>query len=59
MLSHVKQMMSRRDKSLLDIVKTLQIYHDNVDEVDVEMTEDSAPSQKDILQHLMEFLNGS
>jgi len=57
-LSHVKQMMSRRDRSLQDIAKTLQIYHDNVDEADTP-ADDSAPSQKEILQHLMDFLNGS
>lgn len=58
-LSHIKQMMDRRDQSLLDIVKTLQVYHDNVEEEDVTMSEDSPVSQKDILQHLMEFLRGS
>jgi beta-catenin-like protein 1 len=51
-------MMSRRDRLLQDIVKTLQIYHDNVDEADTP-ADDSTPSQKEILQHLMEFLNGS
>lgn len=56
-LSHIKQMLSRRNMSLQDLVKTLRIYRDNVDEQ--EPTDESAPSQKDILQNLMAFLSGS
>jgi len=57
-LSHVKQMLSRRDKSLKDIVKTLQVYYENVDE-DRASSDASISSQRDILAHLMTFLNGS
>lgn len=54
--AHLQQMLSRRDKSLKDIVKTLQIYHDNVDEDDSARSEGDA-SQKEILQHLIAFLD--
>lgn len=50
-------MLSRKNKSLQDLVKTLRIHHDNVDEL--EPTGESALSQKDILQNLMAFLSGS
>ena len=49
-------MLSRKNRSLQDLVKTLQIYHDNVDEP--ELT-DGSLSQKDILQNLIAFLSGS
>lgn len=50
-------MLSRKNKSLQDLVKTLEIYHDNVDEP--EPADESTLSQKDILQNLMVFLGGS
>lgn len=56
-LSHIKQMLSRKNGSLQDLVKTLEIYHDNVDEP--ESVGESTLSQKDILQNLMVFLGGS
>jgi len=56
-LLHIKQMLGRKNKSLHDLVKTLRIHHDNVDEP--EPTGESALSQKDILQNLMAFLSGS
>ena len=56
-LTHIKQMLSRKNRSLQDLVKTLRIYHDNVDEP--EPTDESTLSQKDILQNLMAFLSGS
>lgn len=49
-------MLNRKNKSLQDLVKSLQIYHDNVDEP--EPTDESTLSQKDILQNLMAFLSG-
>ena len=49
-------MLRRRDKSLKDIVKTLEIYRDNVDEDDAARDADSL-SQKEILQHLIDFLD--
>lgn len=56
------QMLDRKSKSLKDIVHTLQIYHDNVDEdqhgpsgsADIS---EHAPSQKEILQNLIAFLD--
>ena len=49
-------MLSRRDKSLQDVVKTLEVYRDNVDEDDAAREPDQ-PSQKEILQHLIDFLD--
>lgn len=49
-------MLARRDKSLKDIVKTLQIYHDNVDEDDT-AAESGSLSQKEILSNLIVFLD--
>ncbi|KAJ3554103.1 hypothetical protein NM688_g3281 [Phlebia brevispora] len=54
--AHIQQMLRRRDKSLKDIVKTLEIYRDNVDEDDAGRAPDE-PSRKEILQHLIEFLD--
>ncbi|KIP10420.1 hypothetical protein PHLGIDRAFT_125614 [Phlebiopsis gigantea 11061_1 CR5-6] len=56
-LSHVQQMMGRRDRSLKDIVKTLQVYRDNVDE-NPSAKDSDEPTQKEILQHLIDFLDG-
>ena len=56
-LSHIQQMLGRKNRSLQDLVMTLRIYHDNVDEP--EPTDESILSQKDILQNLMAFLSGS
>jgi len=56
-LLHVKQMLSRKNMSLQDLVKTLQTHFDNVDEP--EPTDESTLSHKDILQNLMAFLSGS
>ena len=49
-------MLRRRDKSLKDIVKTLENYRDDVDE-DPSAKDSDEPSQKEILQHLIEFLD--
>lgn len=56
-------MLDRKTKSLKDIVRTLQIYRDNVDE-DVRTNSahkgddlERAPSQREILQHLIDFLD--
>lgn len=49
-------MLRRRDKSLKDIVKTLEVYRDNVDE-DPSAKDSDEPSQKEILQHLIDFLD--
>ncbi|TFY68686.1 hypothetical protein EVJ58_g846 [Rhodofomes roseus] len=54
--THVQQMLSRRNRSLKDIIGTLQIYHDNVDEEDVNAQDDGSPSRKEILRNLIAFL---
>jgi beta-catenin-like protein 1 len=54
------QMLGRKTKSLKDIVNTLQIYRDNVDEDEKTLTvhdSERAPSQKEILRHLIDFLD--
>lgn len=50
-------MLNRKNKSLQDLVKTLQVYHDNADEP--EPADESTLSRRDILQNLMAFLGGS
>lgn len=52
---HMKRMLDRRNKSLKDIVKTLQIFHDNVEESSGD-ADTRQMSQKEILQNLMNFL---
>lgn len=47
-------MLNRKDQDLKNIIQTLQIYHDNVGEVDVQ--DDNIPSQKHILSELIEAL---
>jgi beta-catenin-like protein 1 len=56
--SHLVQMLSRKNKSLSDIVQTLQEYHDNIDEDDSSDAESGGHGtlQQSILQNLMEFL---
>ena len=49
-------MLSRKSKSLSDIVSTLKTYRDNVDE-DVTSLKEGDLSQKEILQHLIDFLD--
>ncbi|KAG1755643.1 Catenin-beta-like protein [Suillus lakei] len=61
---HVTQMLERKNQSLKDIISTLQIYRDNLD-ADTQSNgaaTDHAPeggglSQKEILQHLIDFLH--
>ena len=51
---HVGQMLSRRNKSLQDVVSTLRTFRDNIDEG--ESNNSDGTSQREILQHLMVFL---
>lgn len=56
-------MLERKNQSLKDFISTLQIYRDNLD-ADTQSNdaatdhspEDGALSQKEILQHLIDFL---
>jgi beta-catenin-like protein 1 len=56
-------MLNRKTKSLKDIVRNLQVYRDNVDEEERTSTTnagnelENAHSQKEILQHLIDFLD--
>ncbi|KAL0574666.1 hypothetical protein V5O48_007282 [Marasmius crinis-equi] len=51
--THLLQMLGRKNQSLRDIVATLQIYQENVDEEE----SGDGPSQKIILQSLIEALD--
>jgi len=58
--AHILQMLDRKTQSLQDIVHTLRIYHDNVDdEPEPPAMEDAerTPSQKEILQGLIAALD--
>ncbi|KAJ7591031.1 Catenin-beta-like protein [Mycena floridula] len=52
---HLLQMLDRKNQSLQDIVKTLHLYHDSVDEETSPEAEDG-PGKKDILQGLISAL---
>ncbi|KAH9938158.1 DUF1716-domain-containing protein [Fomitopsis serialis] len=54
--THVQQMLNRRNRSLKDIIGTLQIYHDNVDEDDTNAHDEGSLSRKEILRNLIAFL---
>ncbi|KAF8655282.1 hypothetical protein AX16_003181 [Volvariella volvacea WC 439] len=55
--THALQMLSRRNQGIRDIIDTLQIYHENVDEDSaLQEEEDRPPSQKEILQGLVTAL---
>lgn len=55
---HAMQMLGRKNQSLHDIVVTLRIYHENVDEA-VQPSSDEGPSQREILEGLISALEGS
>ncbi|KAI0650806.1 DUF1716-domain-containing protein [Trametes meyenii] len=55
--SHVQKLLDRKSQSFKDIVKVLQIYHDNVDEDITGANPDGAPSQREILRNLIAFLD--
>lgn len=50
-------MLDRKSKTLKDIVRTLQIYRDNVDEDAGSDDPERPPSQREILQYLIDFLD--
>ena len=53
-------MLGRKNQSLADIVKTLRIYHDNINDVSVGNTadmQDSALPLQEILQNLINALD--
>ncbi|KAG2013629.1 hypothetical protein CC2G_010514 [Coprinopsis cinerea AmutBmut pab1-1] len=56
--AHVVRMLSRKNQSLGDIVATLRIFHDNVDEVPPDVDDSGyMPSQKEILENLIKALS--
>ncbi|RXW24656.1 hypothetical protein EST38_g1148 [Candolleomyces aberdarensis] len=56
---HVLQMLGRKNLSLQDIVSTLRIYHDNVDDTTSTESADQGPSQREILFNLIASLDPS
>jgi len=56
---HALKMLGRKNQSLADIVKTLRIYHDNINDVSGTVADmrDSAPPLKEILQNLINALD--
>ncbi|KAG6816922.1 hypothetical protein H0H87_001624 [Tephrocybe sp. NHM501043] len=61
--THVLQMLRRQNQSLRDIVQTLRIFHENVDDPPETQAEDAegdnSPSQKQILEALIVALEPS
>ena len=56
--AHVQKLLDRKSQSFRDIVKTLQIYHDNVDEdPSADANPDGTLSQREILRSLIAFLD--
>lgn len=53
---HVRKLLARKNQSFRDVVKTLQIYHDNVDDDNI-ANPDGEPSQREILHNLIAFLD--
>lgn len=51
-------MLDRKNKSLKDIVKILEVYRDNVD-VGGGQQEEGAMSQREILENLIRFLDAA
>ncbi|KAF8640111.1 hypothetical protein AX17_001347 [Amanita inopinata Kibby_2008] len=56
---HALKMLGRKNQNLGDIVQTLRIYHDNVDDTSESNATDAqaGPSKKEILQSLINALN--
>jgi beta-catenin-like protein 1 len=55
-------MLSRKSQSLNDVIRTLRVFHENIDVVpDVSMSGDShrTPSQKEVLEGLIAALDTS
>jgi len=63
-LAHAQQMMSRKGRSIQDVVEVLKVFRDNVDETDVAAAEtvqgedDASLPQREILGGLIGFLEG-
>ncbi|KAG5634475.1 hypothetical protein H0H81_001811 [Sphagnurus paluster] len=60
--THALQMLNRKNQSLTDIINTLRIFHDNVDDADEDLlssNDEQSPSQKDILKGLISALDTS
>ncbi|TFY70154.1 hypothetical protein EVG20_g2848 [Dentipellis fragilis] len=57
-LAHTKQMLNRRNKSWQDIISSLRIYRDNIAGDEAAPDGATQSSQREILQHLIDFLGG-
>ncbi|KIJ56815.1 hypothetical protein M422DRAFT_218491 [Sphaerobolus stellatus SS14] len=57
--SHVSMIIGRKNKTLKDIVEVLKVYRDNVGEDEMRTDDaEAAPSQREILEGLIAFLEG-
>ncbi|KDR83699.1 hypothetical protein GALMADRAFT_56115 [Galerina marginata CBS 339.88] len=58
--SHASRMLARGNQSLHDIVQTLRQYHEHVDDIEDDLSEEGGAtlSRKDILQGLISALDG-
>ncbi|KAF8529145.1 DUF1716-domain-containing protein [Hysterangium stoloniferum] len=56
--NHVAMMMDRKNKTLKDIVNVLKVYRDNVGVDESRALDDSSPTQQEILEGLITFLDG-
>ncbi|KAG7449155.1 DUF1716-domain-containing protein [Guyanagaster necrorhizus] len=57
--THALQMLARKNQGLENIVETLRLYHDNVDNGQGESDEDQGPSRKEILEGLIGALDSN
>lgn len=52
-------MLTRKGRTLKDVVEVLKVFHDNVDESEptTSLVDDASPPQKEILSGLITFLD--
>jgi beta-catenin-like protein 1 len=55
---HITMILGRKNKTLKDIVTVLKLYRENVGDDETRVPDDPAPSQQEILQGLIAFLEG-
>ncbi|KAF8528671.1 DUF1716-domain-containing protein [Gautieria morchelliformis] len=55
---HITMILGRKNKTLKDIVAVLKLYRENVGDDETRVPDDQAPSQQEILQGLIAFLEG-
>lgn len=56
--AHLIKMLERKNLTLRNVRETLQVYHNNIDPDDLDSNNATGLSQREILEHLMTFLQG-